>query len=325
MKNDHFGLMTYVQKKEYNVGDYVQSLAAEQYLPQVDEYINREGLSDYTGQDVKMIMNGWYMQNPEKFPPSDKITPLYVSFHLNSHIKDRFLTERAIEHMKKNGPIGCRDFHTKRVLEEKGIDCYYSGCLTTTLDKKYFSDKKTDEIYFADPFFNMTDLKEIFTDPKKVIKRAIKGDFNRAQNKKQLLKKLFSKSINEKAIFVSHKYPESHSEEKRFALAAEILHKYASAKLVITSRIHAALPCLALGTPVIFLNYGSFDATDLCRFEGIVDLFNTVNISTDGQIQANFEMPASGVFTEDFVIENPTRYLDMANKLKARCSEFIGN
>lgn len=323
MKKEHFGLMIYVQEKDYNVGDYIQSLAAEQYLPQVDEYINREGLSSYSGRVVKMIMNGWYMQHPENFPPNKDIIPLYVSFHLNSHIKDRFFTEQTIEHLKKNGPIGCRDFHTKRVLEEKGIPCYYSGCLTTTLDKKYFSNEKTDDIYFADPLFNMVEFTEVFNSPKKVLKKVLKRDFKSFGNKDNVLKKLFSKEIIKKQIFINHKYSETHSEEKRFALAKEILHKYATAKLVVTSRIHAALPCLALGTPVIFLNYGSFDATDLCRFEGIVDLFNTINIGTDGKIQANFKLPPSGVFTEDFSIKNPTRYLDLANQLKETCLKFI--
>ncbi|WP_264821067.1 polysaccharide pyruvyl transferase family protein [Acinetobacter schindleri] len=33
-----------------------------------------------------------------------------------------------------------------------------------------------------------------------------------------------------------------------------MLEKYSTAKLVITSRIHCALPCLAMGTPVIYIN-----------------------------------------------------------------------
>jgi hypothetical protein len=37
-------------------------------------------------------------------------------------------------------------------------------------------------------------------------------------------------------------------------LANTLLDVYARAKLVITTRLHCALPCLALGTPVVFLH-----------------------------------------------------------------------
>ena len=58
-----------------NLGDFIQSLAAKQFLPHVDEYINREELSEYNGKPVKMIMNGWYMMRPENWPPSEVIDP----------------------------------------------------------------------------------------------------------------------------------------------------------------------------------------------------------------------------------------------------------
>ena len=48
-----YGLLTYAEnRKSFNVGDYIQSLAANQFLPQVDEYLNREALADYGGDPV---------------------------------------------------------------------------------------------------------------------------------------------------------------------------------------------------------------------------------------------------------------------------------
>ncbi len=58
-------------------------------------------------------------------------------------------------------------------------------------------------------------------------------------------------------------------------LAKALLQRYANAKLVITSRIHAALPCLGLGTPVILVC-----PYDQQRFEGLAELLNY--IWTDG-------------------------------------------
>ena len=70
-----------------NVGDYVQALAASQYLPSIDGFINREKLPFYDGETCKIIMNGWFMHHPENWHPSDKIQPLFVSFHLNESVK----------------------------------------------------------------------------------------------------------------------------------------------------------------------------------------------------------------------------------------------
>jgi exopolysaccharide biosynthesis predicted pyruvyltransferase EpsI len=56
--------------------------------------------------------------------------------------------------------------------------------------------------------------------------------------------------------------------EYRMYYANDILNKYKSAKCVITSRLHAALPCLALGTPVLLIN----TQPDQYRFEGLKEL-----------------------------------------------------
>lgn len=325
MKTTKFGLMKYEYKGDYNVGDYIQSLAAEQYLPSTDVYICREKLNNYAGDPVSMIMNGWYMHNPANFPPSMQIDPLFVSFHLNSHVKDVFFTKETVDYLKAVGPIGCRDLHTLRTLSENGIDSYHSGCLTTTLDLKYKTEERTDEIYFADPLFNVKDFKDLSKSLRTMVKGILKGALATTGKRKEILSKLFGKDVLEEAIFVPHKYPLTHTNEERFGLAADILHKYARAKFVVTSRIHAALPCLALDTPVLFLNYGNFDATDLCRFEGITDLFNTINISESGDINTNFDIDVESKIGSGFCLQNPSRYIEKSNKLKEICTNFINS
>lgn len=42
--------------------------------------------------------------------------------------------------------------------------------------------------------------------------------------------------------------------KRRYLHAYNLIHMYSNAKLVITQRIHVALPCVAMGTPVIFIN-----------------------------------------------------------------------
>src|SRR5690606_11963954 len=126
MKNQKFGLLTYPATPYYNVGDYIQSLAAKQYLPQVDQLVEREKLRSYDGEEINMIMNSWYIYNTAEFPPSSKINPLFVSFHLNSSVKDRILgNESTVNYFKNYGKVGCRDLYTLQSLQSKGIDAYF--------------------------------------------------------------------------------------------------------------------------------------------------------------------------------------------------------
>lgn len=74
-----------------NIGDYIQSLAAKQFLNNQDPIlISREALNEYDGEQVKLIMNGWFLMNGENFPPSEKITPLLVSHHINTSVHSHF-------------------------------------------------------------------------------------------------------------------------------------------------------------------------------------------------------------------------------------------
>ncbi|HEY0092602.1 MAG TPA: polysaccharide pyruvyl transferase family protein, partial [Flavobacterium sp.] len=112
-----------------------------------------------------------------------------------------------------------------------------------------------------------------------------------------------------------------YSHEEKFAMAEDLLNKYARAKLVITSRIHCALPCLAMGTPVIFVN--GFDSfVDSCRFDGILDLFNRIDVNTKtGEFTANF--PLNGKITKDTTVVNLGKHHALAEPLKEKCRAFI--
>ena len=97
-----------------NVGDYIQSLAALQYLPKycIPILIERDTFQYYHGPKVKLIVNGWFkIKEGNKFT-SEQIIPLYLSFHVNYNYTD----QRLIEHLKEFQPIGCRDKNTLKNL-----------------------------------------------------------------------------------------------------------------------------------------------------------------------------------------------------------------
>ena len=312
-----YGLLTYEEnKKFFNVGDNIQSLAAKQFLPRVDEYVNREELASYKGDPIQLIMNGWFTHNIHNWVPNDKIDPIFVSFHMNNTAAPAMLSEKGINYLKKHEPIGCRDQFTADILKGKGIDAFFTGCLTLTLDSYKVDDsERGDEIYIVDPLYSYPRPEKIFYNTKITVKNILNGTAFQLGKKDKHLKNFISRELLESAEFINQEPPSNiYTDEEKFAMAEELLHKYAKAKLVITSRIHCALPCLALGTPVIFVN--GFDSfVDSCRFDGILELFNRIDInSKTGEFTANF--PLDGKITKDTTVKNLEKHHDLANNLK---------
>ena len=83
--------------KAINIGDYIQALASSQYYPHVDGFLDRdEDLNSYDEEPCKMIMNGWYMHNPQNWPPTGKIIPLFVAFHLNVLVREELTSSISV-------------------------------------------------------------------------------------------------------------------------------------------------------------------------------------------------------------------------------------
>ncbi len=299
--NNHFGLLGY--SESYNLGDEVQSIAAKQYLPHVDFLINRNTGSQLelskskTNQiikKIKTIYNGWFDGQYCQFPPPSIIDPLFISFHINEtdHSKDpsyKVLNNNKlpfkslsshINYLKSYEPIGCRDFHTMNLLKKQGISAYFSGCLTLTLLNRF--DHRNDNILVVDSHILCNDL----------------------------YKKIIPEHIRKRAIHLSQSVNKIIPHDEKMKLAQELLDKYAKAKLVITSRLHTALPCLAFGTPVIFLHDNLSDV----RFSGLSQF---LKVYTNGD-------------TLDIDIDNyqntyTSEFYDLVKKLKDSVRKWINN
>ena len=68
-----------------NIGDYIQSLAALQYLPKNCKpyLVDRNRIQYYNGPNVKLIMNSWNKIVGGTKYISDKINPIFLSYHIN--------------------------------------------------------------------------------------------------------------------------------------------------------------------------------------------------------------------------------------------------
>jgi len=327
-----------------NIGDYVQALAASQFLPRIDGFIDRdEELKSYEGEECKVIMNGWYMHKPQNWPPSPKIKPLFVAFHINSAYTEFFKKKESIEYLKQYEPIGCRDPYTESFLKSNNIDAYFSGCLTLTLGYKYRSIKKNDSVCFVDPYvyYGRTFseiIKTIFTflsSFRSIVKisrimvpyrleRTLLHRLYGVSCFYRQYRKVFPKVVLENAQYVSHiseDYRANFSTEAELLGEAErIVRYYSQAKLVITSRIHCALPCLGIGTNVVFVKDSNLDESNASRLNGLVSFFNVID-SRKGELSFNNQKID---FKTILTLQNKNEWEKYSEDLKKKCIEFIG-
>ncbi len=312
--------MTYGFQNRINIGDYIQSLAARQFLPKVDRYFCREELHAYSGPRTKVIMNGHFMRYPANWPPSPKILPLFISFHINPRRADGMLTCEGVAYLKKHEPIGCRDLSTLELLANKGIEGYFSSCLTLTLGNR-FRHVADEDVFFVDVLFGYPTWRTVFGSFNGFQKAIEKGDIFLLGKRDRVLRAVFGQDIVAAAEEVTHVYDAQTcpTENRRFELAERTLERYERARLVVTSRIHCALPCVAMGTPVIFVN-GGFRQASARRFTGNDRLFHTINISRDGSVSASCDM--NGV-KRDRSAPVKKDHLECVEALARRCKEFV--
>ena len=310
-----YGILCY---KTNNVGDEIQSIAAKNFLPKIDFYLDRENLDKVkNNQKIKLIMNGWFMHNPKNWPPSDSIIPLFISFHIYAK---GLTSKESLAYFKKHEPIGCRDIFTYKLLKKKGVKSYFSGCLTLTLRNKY--KKRNDKILLVDV---SPDIKKII--PKKFKRQIICLSFYNFPNFILKLRTFFSRFkksdlggfrliyllLRELKIdpFLEGVFSKIITRKTKFRKAEMLLDEFAKARLVITSRMHCALPCLAFGTPVIFISENLEDK----RFLGYLKFLRHYSLKDlrNKKLNINFDNPPP----------NPKDVGYIRKKLIKICRRFI--
>ena len=261
-----------------NIGDYVQTKAVVDILKtQNIRILDRERLNNYKGNKIKTIVNGWFMESPENWPPSNNIDPLFISFHINPSVKETLINQDSVNYFKKHEPIGCRDYYTRDLLIEHGINAYFSSCVTLGIDRKNYLKKQPEGIIVIGAFDRLKPFLN-FKSPLKFLMSLIKYPlrflnyniklyrFNNHLKRQKFKIKNFDQ-ITKKPI-------NSHAEGIK--LAENMLQKIAESKIIITSRIHSALPALAMGLKVIFIDEGLEHNNHKMRLSGLKNYFKTV-------------------------------------------------
>lgn len=248
-----------------NIGDEMQSLASVSWLPFVDVRVERDDLTapildQFPEKSVKTFMNGWYGSSKMPWPPSNSIDPIFLAVHIEPSVYNKFASESSRKYLGSGmSVIGARDTSTHSFLSENGIRSFFSGCMTLTT---YPIADKRPETSGCD--YVIVDISE------------------------KAYKMLPSEMKHNKTCRISHRIRGDESTvfngKRRFVEAFRMLERYTSAKVVITSRLHSALPASSIGATVIMVKSetlpGGGKGKDNSRFSGLDKIFFTVEESS---------------------------------------------
>lgn len=227
-----------IGRNNVNIGDYLQFLAITYLYEQMGvqekdiHYIGLCDVIDYNGEDIVLPIN-FSIKNciiNGKMAISPRITPVFLAVQLIAH--DSYLDIDGFLHDEHNhayfvryAPIGCRDEVSYQYFKKHGIPAYINGCLTATLPKS--SEPAGGAVIFADA-------------PKSVLPWIPKA------------------LLDSDVLFTTQQYvfheDEIEDYQKLFHFVKEKYEFYQkNARLIITSRLHVALPCTAFGIPVVLV------------------------------------------------------------------------
>lgn len=274
-----FANIVFNRSERLTIGDDMQLLAIE-------------NIYKYMGVDYNEVVripfrqlcayDGEYVILPISFPlygyhHDIKITqfsPKIIPVFLGLSTLTNYYSNEEINYLKKYEPIGCRDIYTMNALRSYNVMSYLNGCLTAAFPHKWSGEVGKEKVFCVD-------IEESF-------------------------KNYIPKELLSKCEFLSHTYYPSELSDGPEKKARELYEKYIQeAKLIITTRLHCALPCAAAGIPVILAKDNlSF------RFAGIDKLIHVYTKEEYDKIDWN----PSPIYYEDM----KKKILDLA---KARIME----
>ncbi len=246
-----------------NLGDWYQSFAVRELLRKtgVPESqivpVDRTDIATFRGEKTRLVLQGCFlhMKGAPVFPVSENLDPCFFGFHCLSA-----LDRKGICALPDDLLIGCRDEATFRRVQKLGKRAFLSGCLSLTLDRRPAA-PENGKVFLVD---------------------APRG-----------IEQYLPASLRERTEYISQSFQlrrewsDRETHEKLRQKAEETLKRYRDeASLVVTSRLHAASPCIALGVPVV-LARGYFDE----RYTWIDKFLPLYTPDRFGEIDWNVQAP----------------------------------
>lgn len=227
-----------------NLGDDMQAISAAAHLPWIDGIAHRDRLdaARLDGAHLALMASWFLVKNYDRLPVPE-LKPLFYGFCLG---RDELLRGPWAEYLRAHQPIGCRDTRSREKLSEIGVDAFVSGCITLFLGRtlRAVPDEERSGVVFVD-----------VPEPARALV---------PQNLRDMAEELSNDATRE----------DIPDPLRRMARMARICDRLRRAKLVVTRRLHTALPCVGFGTPVVAIVDGS--PKNRGRFSGYSDFLPVI-------------------------------------------------
>lgn len=219
-----------------NLGDEMQSFAVLSHVDRVQTFLDRDALPEFRGgAHTSCVFNSWFMQGDDFRRPSGDIEPLWHGFAAG---RPQVTSGEWLGYLREQPRVGCRDLYTTRLLADVGVNAYWSGCLTLFLGEalKVPATERRGVIFVDVPH----EAERVI--PRQIVERAVR------------LSTFPAPDIINKPL-------------ERWASLGRMADLLARAELVVTRRLHVALPAASFGTPVVVFPDGAISQARR-RFSG---------------------------------------------------------
>lgn len=215
-----------------NLGDVLQGIVTKPFLPVDAKVVDRENLSNIEDEGTGLLIaNGWFNHSFEHFPPPANITPVYTSVHIAN--AELLKPKHIRRHFKKHAPIGCRDKKTLKLFLGWGIPAYYSNCMTITCTPRApINTTGKGEALLVDGVDH-----PIPEQVKTKIEQLVGQELTRVSHNPQDTSGSFEEYAEKGSVEINN-----------------LLKRYCEAAIIITTKIHCALPCLGMGANVLLIH-----------------------------------------------------------------------
>ncbi|MDR1245150.1 MAG: polysaccharide pyruvyl transferase family protein [Endomicrobium sp.] len=269
----------YIKEVSYiNIGDYIQTFATKSVVTSLYhstkfKYFDRDTLEFYDKDPVICVMQGWF-SHTLSFMPSPKVLPVFVGTHFTHSAQQYLKSSSLFSHRFSKVEIGCRDLTTLNFCKQHSINSYFSRCLTLPRCNII----KQHKVFLVDvpseflPFL-----------PNEIRNNAETISHYKRRNY-YILNLLAWKSYLKDAEVLLKKYSEE-------------------GDLVITSRLHCALPCIAMGIKVILLINSDEQKTRFSACAGILKPY-TIDDFKEVRVCYDFVPPPNIEELKGYIIEN---------------------
>jgi hypothetical protein len=275
--------------------------------------------SEFMREDKDIILTGWLTQNPTRFLSFQRNLLGLIGIHLATEgslafkdfgIKYMFLSE-TFRNEFAGHMVSCRDLTTKDFLASKGVNAPFVGCVSSLishLDLSFIPEQPSTDFLFADIDSKIRD---------KILANGLPG-------------KKFTSLTNDVSEFLGEREKERRVEK----LIGEII----SAEVVVTSRLHVALPSVALGKPTLLISNKDPRLAGISNFLNIVSTEEAlIELSKEEILDFAFKAPnveigeMSGMVTTQIrqILQIPTlekikvRELDYASQVLSEVASAL--